>query len=158
MAKLGACLDTTLFTADIVDAGATGVWDANAGTFTVTFIADVACGGAAPYFGGQFSFLTLTLNNTGRVQVTVSGTGSTKTTFQNFAIVSLNGVVNTIYTSPGGGIDACAGGPLISQEDNGAMDVCSCNSELTLSYDDALDPFDADKTGAWTCIFTVTVL
>jgi hypothetical protein len=157
MAKFGPCLDTNEFIVDITEATAVGVWNPGAGTFTVTLGAEVVCGGTAGPGGGQFSFASIILNGSGRIMVTVSGTGGTNTTFQNTASVSLNNELKISYNSPGGGVNSCAGGALVESENSGHMDVCAC-SVITLFYDDALDFFNTNVVGPWSCVFTITVL
>jgi hypothetical protein len=155
--KLGPCIDLEECTADIFDfGGAVGTWNAIAGTFTVQIEANsfgVFCGGTNN--DRQLSFLFLTLNGSGTVSVSVTGTGSNNFTLRNKAIVALDDLVNNVlaeYSSPGGGLTDCGGGPLIEISRTDPFQACAC-SVLYLYW----DTNGASWSGDWTCTFTVTV-
>jgi len=150
--KLGPCIDTSWFTADIVDiGGAVGTWNANAGTFTVQLEDGVACGGAGADF--QSSILSLIINGSGTVSVSIAGTGSEEQADQSLATATLDGVLKAKYEGPGGGIISCSGNPLVFVQNDSPFAACAC-SLLVLDYTVGSP---VQSIGNWTCTFTVTV-
>lgn len=151
--KLGPCINLEECTADIFDSGgAVGTWNAIAGTFTVQIQANsfgVFCGGTNNF--RQISALFLTLNGSGTINVTVSGTGSNRNV-QNFADVFIDNDIVADYQSPGGGLTDCGGGPLYQVQNDLPKQACAC-SVLSLAWDTGNDTWNGD----WTCTFTVTV-
>lgn len=154
--KLGPCLDTNTFVADIVDeGGATGVWDGTSGTFTVNI--EASYNDTCPGTSGttQVSTLTLTINASGAIIITILGEGETFNEDFDVATAVLNGELIARSNSAGGGLTTCEPAPLVLRTNTTPVSFCQCpNAELVLKWD-TVDQF---WNGNWTCTFTVTVV
>ena len=154
MMKWGACLDVSKFAATVQDyGGAVGVWNAAAGTFTVTFEASSngSCGGSNT--GPQWSKCTLKTNGFGALQVAIAGEGETKDKGFEIASVERANVVEIQYSSVGGNATNCAGAALKKDWNNGPLSgLCPCE-EIELKW----DTVDHLWHNAWQCVFTLSV-
>jgi|688.fasta_scaffold1510481_1 hypothetical protein len=148
--KLGPCINTADFVADITDVGdATGTWNGVSGTFTVQLASNEPCGGSSTGF--QSSVLNLTINGSGTINVTFSGTGSAFSYSYVIASAFLNGPRILDYESPGGGDNSCSGGAMVEVFNDSPLYACQCSSlRLEMLY------FDG-PVGDWTGTFTVSV-
>ncbi len=152
--KWGACLDVSKFAATVQDSGgAVGIWNAAAGTFTVTFEASSngPCGGSNQNI--QASQCTLKTNGFGALQVAIAGTGETKDDGLEIASVERGYVVEVQYSSVGGGATDCGGAALKEDWNNGPLlNLCPCE-EIVLRW----STIDTLWNNAWQCVFTLSV-
>jgi len=148
--KLGPCINTADFIADITDVGgATGTWNGASGTFTVQIAATADCGGSGDNY--QLSAVSLTINGSGTIDLTFSGTGSNVdgTYVTAFAYLGTPLEVFEYESNPDGGINYCSGSTMIEVKNDFPITVCCGTLQLVVYLLDG-------PAGDWTCTFNVS--
>ncbi len=151
MARFGRCLSLADCIANVsLSGGATGTWDAAAGTFEATLPAGGSCGGSN---ASPFAVLTLVLQGSATLQLDVDGDGERFAVDRTQAVITHRGDTVVSYGSEGGGLTDCSSSPLELRTGEAGLEIAvCCGDEIVLSFASSLNEFQPELS----CTFVLS--